>query len=73
MGGYCLMIGSCYGCGAPLQFNPNKVPSIRVNGEKQPLCRACFDRWNQIHRVSQGLEPIPLDPQAYEPEPEENV
>ena len=67
------MIGSCVNCKAPINFNPVRVPSIRVNGEKQPLCPACFMQWNQIHRVSQGLEPIPLDPQAYEPEPEENV
>ena len=73
MSGYCFVIGSCVACGVPLNFNPNRVPSIRVNGEREPLCRGCFAQWNTIHRTSKGLEPIALDPQAYSPEPEEAV
>jgi hypothetical protein len=60
--------GFCIGCRAPLSFNAEHVPSIRVNGEREPLCAACFDRWNEIHRTSQGLKPLPLHPDAYEPQ-----
>ena len=37
---------------------------------EEPLGRGCFSQWNQIHRVSKGLEPVALHPQAYEPQPE---
>lgn len=69
------MIGDCAGCGRVIHFNPVRVPSIRPGGVggKQPLCEACFNRWNQIHRISKGLEPVPLDPNAYEPEPESGL
>lgn len=62
-------LGSCCACGARIAFNPNKVPSLRVNGVREPICRACFEQWNQIHRTGKGLDPIPLQPDAYEPEP----
>lgn len=65
---FMIVHGECVACHRPLVFNPNFVPSIRVNGEREPLCEACFTRWNLIHRVSQGLEPLPLHPNAYEPE-----
>ena len=69
--GYALCFGSCVNCGKPIAFNPERVPSIRVKGkgEKEPLCETCFGKWNEIHRTSKGLEPIPLDPNAYGPEP----
>jgi len=58
----------CAGCGRPLSCNPNRVPSIRVKGEREPICRSCFVRWNEVHRVSKGLERVKLLPGAYEPE-----
>jgi len=57
----------CVSCKAFISINPNHCPSIRIDGEKQPLCRDCFDRWNEIHRTSKGLEPVPLHPEAYNP------
>jgi len=65
---FMMVHGHCVSCGAHIAYNPNYVPSIRVEGEKQAVCRACFDRWNDIHRVSKGLEPLPIHPEAYEPE-----
>lgn len=62
-------LGSCCACGTGIAFNPNKVPSLRVNGVREPICRACFEQWNQIHRTSKGLDPVELSPDAYEPEP----
>ena len=67
--GYAMASGHCIGCQAFIPcFNPAKVPSLRhpKTGQKEPLCPACFDRWNQIHRVEKGLEPFPLQPGAYD-------
>ena len=66
---YVTVTSYCVACKVMITFNPDHVPSIRVNntGKKQPLCKACFHRWNQIHRVSKGLEPIQIHPKAYEP------
>ena len=59
--------GHCINCGTVISANPDKVPSIRVDGEREMLCRNCFDQWNEIHRISKGLDPIPLAPDAYKP------
>jgi hypothetical protein len=47
-------------------YNPHKVPSIRHNGFREPVCRECIEHANPI-RVKNGLEPFKIDPQAYEP------
>ena len=71
MSGVMICIGACCGCGAVIHFHPDYVPSLRVarldvpGGTREPLCRGCFDRWNTLHRTSQGLEPVPLHPDAY--------
>ena len=65
---FAFVYGSCVGCGRQISFSPNRVPSIRVDGSREPLCRGCFDRWNEIHRTSKGLEPIKLMEGAYAPE-----
>jgi hypothetical protein len=70
MTGYYWAIGHCINCGNMISFNPDYVPSIRVDGEKEPLCRGCAQKWNQIHRISKGLEPVSIHPQAYQPQPE---
>jgi hypothetical protein len=62
-----IVIGECVACAVPLCFNPHHVPSLRVNGVREPLCIVCFNRWNEIHRVAKGLEPLPLHPDAYAP------
>ena len=71
--GYCIVFASCAACKAPLMCNPTRVPSIRVNGVKQPICERCFNRWNEIHRTSKGLPPEPLLDGAYEPCDEHEV
>lgn len=66
--GYMFATSSCVACRALITYNPNTVPSLTVNGHREPLCRTCFNRWNEIHRTSKGLDPVPLNPTAYEPE-----
>jgi len=68
MTGAMFCIAGCVSCGQMISFAPSRVPSIRVEGRREPLCRGCFDRWNEIHRVSKGLPPVPLQPGAYAPE-----
>ena len=53
-------------------FHPNKVPSLRVNGVRQPVCRECIERVNPM-RAANGLEPITIPPGAYDPCEESEV
>lgn len=68
---YMLAYGHCYTCGRLFSFNPNKVPSVPANltttGEREPVCRACIEKANP-ERVKNGLPPIEIHPDAYEPE-----
>ena len=65
---FMFVIGGCINCGVMITFNPSRVPSIRVNGVREPLCVTCHARWNEIHRSSKGLEPVAIHPEAFEPE-----
>lgn len=67
MSGVYFCMGQCIACGALISFNPHKVPSLTVEGRRQPICKVCHEKWNKIHRVDQGLEPIPVLEGAYEP------
>lgn len=71
--GYMIVLGSCYSCRRPFTFNPERVPSVRVNAEgvedpagvRQPICLECIDAANPI-RVANGLNPLVPHPDAYE-------
>lgn len=62
------VIGNCINCKVMITFSPSHVPSLTVNGRREPLCKTCFERWNEIHRTSKGLEPLEIHPDAYESE-----
>jgi hypothetical protein len=47
--GYAVMLGFCAACRRPISFNPHKVPSLRINGVKEPICESCANRWNELH------------------------
>lgn len=61
--GYAMLLCSCINCRQTFTCNPVRVPSIRVRGEKEPLCRACAEEW--IRRHPEAGFVIPAD--AYEP------
>ena len=61
-------MGYCVACRKLINFNPMCVPSLIVNGNREPLCRDCADEWNRIHRTSNGLSPVAIHPNAYEAE-----
>lgn len=65
--GYIFAMSRCFGCDAVFQYNPDLVPSIPVNGERQPVCGRCVERVNPM-RIENGLPPIVPLPGAYEPQ-----
>ena len=66
--GFMFLMCQCANCKAIINVNPSCCPSLTVNGSREAICKSCFDKWNKIHRTDKGLEPVPLNPQAYEPE-----
>ena len=63
--GYMFVMGECYGCQTIFSFSAERVPSVTVNGSREPICRACVARVNPM-RVANGLAPIVILPGAYE-------
>jgi hypothetical protein len=63
--GYALCHARCIGCQRLFAFNPVRVPSIRIDGVREPICQACVDRANP-RRIANGLAPIIPAPDAYE-------
>jgi hypothetical protein len=70
--GHAIAFGNCIGCGRLFSFNPLLVPSVRVNGVREPICRACVEQANPV-REAKGLEPITILPGAYDPVDEEEL
>jgi len=64
--GYMLVMSACVGCKRVFSYHPHRVPSLTVNGTREPICQACVDRVNP-KRIANGLEPIVPLPGAYEP------
>lgn len=61
------VLGNCYACGVLFSFNAEWVPSIPVDGVRQPVCKDCIARANRIRRAN-GQESIWVHPDAYEPQ-----
>jgi len=64
--GYVMCTSPCFGCGQIFSYNPMRVPSIPIDGDRKPICRTCVERVNP-RRVANGLPPIVPFPDAYEP------
>ena len=64
--GYALAMGECCACHRPFAFNPVKVPSIRIRGSREPICKECID-WANPQRIAAGLVPFSYAHDAYEP------
>jgi hypothetical protein len=60
-------MGPCYACQRVFSYSPSFVPSVLVDGEREPICRDCVERANP-RRAEMGLAPIVPHPNAYEPE-----
>lgn len=70
--GFAICHGACANCGKLFSFNPHRVPSIRVNDVREPVCCVCIKEAN-AKRKELGLEPIVTLFDAYEPLPEEEL
>ena len=70
--GYVFVMSACFGCKQPFSYNPHLVPSIRVNGVREPVCQACVDIANP-QRIANGLDPITVPAGAYDAMPEEEL
>ena len=64
--GYAFCMGICYTCERVFSFNPVKVPSIRIEGTRQPVCEDCVRAANP-KRIANGLPAIEYSPDAYQP------
>jgi len=60
-----VVYGGCLLCRNLFTYNPDLVPSHRVNGVREPICRDCMNMVNS-RRVGAGLEPFWVSPDAYE-------
>lgn len=70
--GFALGMGTCATCGRMMTFNPALVPSVRLHGEKVPVCRECIEAANP-ERERRGLPLIEIRPGAYEACAEEEL
>lgn len=71
-GGWVSCQGFCFGCRRLFSFNPNTVPSVRIDGSREPICRTCVDAANP-KRIANGLAPIVVFPDSYEACPESEL
>lgn len=72
-GGYVLAFSSCVCCRNVFSYNPKKVPSTSaVTGTREPVCEKCMSYINR-KRVTLGIPPLVVHPDAYEPLPEEEL
>ena len=53
-------VGPCYSCERLFGFDPDRVPSIVVEGQREPLCRTCVDRANMLRRGNGNPLIVPL-------------
>ncbi len=66
--GYALLTAPCGQCGKIFSSNPNRVPSLN----NVPFCRECIEAANPT-RIENGLDPIVIHQDAYEPCREEEL
>jgi hypothetical protein len=70
--GYVMVLGICYTCNHPFNFNPHLVPSVVVDGRREPICKYCVAEANPL-REAKGLKPIEILDGAYDPMPESTL
>lgn len=62
---FALVFSPCVSCGRTFGYNPNFVPSVKVNGVREPACQSCIEASNPI-RIANGLDPWVIQPGAYD-------
>ncbi len=64
--GYAIVTSTCFGCKGVFSYNPHRVPSISIEGVREPVCLSCVEKVNPV-REANGLALISLHPEAYQP------
>lgn len=72
MSGYVSVIGPCWRCDAMFSMNPHKVPSVRINGVREPICKQCMDHLIAAEEKA-GITPKRYADDAYDAIPEEDL
>jgi hypothetical protein len=71
--GFVSLTSACAVCGELIYFyNPLRVPSVRINGSREPICFPCVTMVNR-HRAARGLPPCPIADDAYDAVDEQEV
>jgi hypothetical protein len=65
MMGYAFVLGACIVCKQPFTFHPHLVPSVVINGVREPICESCVRAANPLRRA-RGLPEIEIHPRAYD-------
>ncbi len=60
---YMYLVANCISCKCLFTCNPDLVPSLKVNGVKEPLCRSCTEVWEKIHGKTDTILPGAYEPQ----------
>ena len=78
-GGFVWALAPCWSCGQLFSFDPERVPSIPIDrqtnrppdlggaaerAEREPVCRSCIGRANEVRRQA-GRPEIVILPGAY--------
>ena len=63
---YALMLAQCPVCKNGFACNPLRVPSLRINGEKEGICKDCFE-FRQQYREANDLPRETYAADAYSP------
>lgn len=70
--GWAVVYSACWCCGREFGYNPHRVPSIRIDGVREPTCRTCMKTANEV-REAAGVKPHTILSGAYEPIREEEL
>lgn len=70
--GFVAVLGPCIRCKRPFVYSPTRVPSIRIDGVRHPICATCVEEVNPL-RIANGLPPINPLPGAYDADDESEM
>lgn len=71
--GYAICTGPCICCKRIFSYNPHRVPSSSaITGKREAICLECVHQIN-VKRINNGLPPIVVAADAYEPIDEQEL
>jgi len=69
---YMSLLSACYLCRRLFFYNPVRVPSVVVDGRREPLCEPCVTSVN-AERARRGLAEWTIYPDSYDAVDEQEV